>query len=205
MSQISICFASKKMVLTLYILMGGIWPQNLRDTPPTYPPKKTIHLASRQVNRIAWWMSMYGAKTPKRQYAWSNSTGIRRLDVGWRRMRAQVQTVRHYFNSEGRRCWHGTRHLRETQNFGSIQSWKFDKICIFSYSFNLIISYQLFLYDIYYEEIPKHNHGFRYLVNWLINGYYIISMGRVNFNLFGFRLQLPTLAGLIRSLLPSAL
>ena len=61
------------------------------------------------------------------------------------------------------------------------------------------------LYDIYYEEIPKHNHGFRYLVNWLINGYYIISMGRVNFNLFGFRLQLPTLAGLIRSLLPSAL
>lgn len=145
MSQISICFASKKMVLTLYILMGGIWPQNLRDTPPTYPPKKTIHLASRQVNRIAWWMSMYGAKTPKRQYAWSNSTGIRRLDVGWRRMRAQVQTVRHYFNSEGRRCWHGTRHLRETQNFGSIQSWKFDKICIFSYSFNLIISYQLFI------------------------------------------------------------
>ena len=74
-------------------------------------------------------------------YVWCN----RRLDVGWRRMRAQVQTVRHYFNSEGRRCWHGTRHLRETQNFGSIQSWKFDKICIFSYSFNLIISYQLFI------------------------------------------------------------
>ncbi|CAL1147475.1 unnamed protein product [Cladocopium goreaui] len=34
------------------------------------------------VSRIGWWMSMYGSPTPKRQYAWSNSTAIRRLDVG---------------------------------------------------------------------------------------------------------------------------
>ena len=58
---------------------------------------------------------MYGAKTPKRQYAWSSSTAIRRLDVGWRRMRAEVATVKHYINKEGRRCWQGTKHLRGTQ------------------------------------------------------------------------------------------
>ncbi|CAL1127919.1 unnamed protein product [Cladocopium goreaui] len=28
------------------------------------------------VSRIGWWMSMYGSPTPKRQYAWSNSTDL---------------------------------------------------------------------------------------------------------------------------------
>ena len=58
---------------------------------------------------------MYGSPTPKRQYAWSNSGAIRKLDIGWKRMRAKVPTVEHYINKTGRKCWKGTKHLKATQ------------------------------------------------------------------------------------------
>ena len=62
---------------------------------------------------------MYQSLTPKRQYAWSNSPTIRKLDVGWKRMKAKVPTVEHYFNKQGKRCWKGTSHLRKTQSLGT--------------------------------------------------------------------------------------
>ena len=65
---------------------------------------------------------MDGAATPKRQYAWSNSTAIRRLDIGWRRMKPQVKTVKHYFNKDGKKCYQGTKHLRDTEILGLIET-----------------------------------------------------------------------------------
>lgn len=64
-------------------------------------------------------MSMYGAPSPKRQYAWSNGTAITRLDVGWKRMRAKVQTVRQYEDRHGVKRYHGTKALRHTETFAS--------------------------------------------------------------------------------------
>ena len=77
-------------------------------------------LSPAQVHRVSWWMSMFGAATPKRQYAWSNSRAIRKLDVGWKRMKAQVKTCEHYYNKAGKKCWKGTRFLKPTQLLGWI-------------------------------------------------------------------------------------
>lgn len=60
---------------------------------------------------------MFGAATPKRQYAWSNSRAIRKLDVGWKRMKAKVKTCEHYYNKAGKKCWKGTRFLKQTQEY----------------------------------------------------------------------------------------
>ena len=69
-----------------------------------------------KVRRVGWWMSMYGAGSPKRQYAWSNGTAITKLDVGWRRMKAKFETARKYVDSKGVLRYHGTKSLRSTEN-----------------------------------------------------------------------------------------
>ena len=63
-------------------------------------------------------MSMYGAGSPKRQWAWSNGRAIMRLDVGWKRMKPEYQTVRHYTDKRGVRRYHGTKALRFTETLG---------------------------------------------------------------------------------------
>lgn len=64
-------------------------------------------------------MSMYGAETPKRQYAWANSPAIMRLDVGWRKFKAKYQTVEQYRDKRGVLRYHGTKALRHTEMLSS--------------------------------------------------------------------------------------
>ena len=61
---------------------------------------------------------MYGAGSPKRQWAWSNSKAIQRLDVGWKKMKAQYSTVKHYYDKKGVKRYHGTKALRLTEQLG---------------------------------------------------------------------------------------
>jgi len=61
-------------------------------------------------------MCMYGAGSPKRQYAWSNGTAITKLDVGWKRMKATFETARTYRDSKGVLRYHGTKSFRSTEN-----------------------------------------------------------------------------------------
>lgn len=41
-----------------------------------------------------------------------------RLDVGWKRMKPEYQTVRHYTDKKAVRRYHGTKALRFTENLG---------------------------------------------------------------------------------------
>ena len=73
-----------------------------------------------QVRRVSWWMSRYGAPSPKRQYAWANSPAILRLDVGWKRMKPTLKTCEQYLNKKGKKCWKGTAKLKSTEILVSI-------------------------------------------------------------------------------------
>ena len=68
-----------------------------------------------KVRRVAWWMSRYGAKSPKRQYAYANSPAILLLDVGWKKMKHTIRTCHQYVNKNGKRCWHGSSQLKRTE------------------------------------------------------------------------------------------
>ena len=88
-----------------------------------------------QVSRVTWWMQHYGSGTPKRQYMYSNSSAIGSIDrgrllvtkPGKKKKRAcgkdakanAKKTVRHYVNSEGKRCWTGTEFLKRTEYLAS--------------------------------------------------------------------------------------
>ena len=69
-----------------------------------------------EVFRCGWWMSRYGAGSPKRQYAWSNGSAIKRLDIGWKRMKNKIETVRQYMDKQGKKRWHGTKALSHTES-----------------------------------------------------------------------------------------
>lgn len=58
---------------------------------------------------------MYGAETPKRQWAWSNSPAITKLDVGWKRMKAKYATCEKYKNKKGQVRYKGTARLKQTE------------------------------------------------------------------------------------------
>ena len=75
---------------------------------------------SSEVFRCGWWMSRYGAGSPKRQYAWSNGSAIKRLDVGWKKMKNKVQTVRHYIDKQGKKRYHGTKALSCTESLSYV-------------------------------------------------------------------------------------
>lgn len=62
---------------------------------------------------------MYGAGSPKRQYAWSNAGAIARLDVGWKRMKPKYKTVRQYRDKKGVLRYQGTKALRHTERLSA--------------------------------------------------------------------------------------
>lgn len=71
-----------------------------------------------KVWKVCWWMGAYGSPTPKRQYAYSCSKAILRLDVGWKRKfaaPASVKTVKQYKNKKGQSRYVGTQHVRGTE------------------------------------------------------------------------------------------
>ncbi|CAJ1430186.1 unnamed protein product [Effrenium voratum] len=74
------------------------------------------------VHRAAWWMHHYGAKTPKRHYAWSTSIAIYRLNrgtlAGWQKRKGnKVVTCRQYKDKKGQRRYTATPALRATEQY----------------------------------------------------------------------------------------
>ena len=68
-----------------------------------------------EVRRVSWWMNRYGAGSPKRQYAWSNSPAILRLDLGWKRLKTRVKTTIQYVDQHGKKRYHGSKDLKSTE------------------------------------------------------------------------------------------
>ena len=65
-------------------------------------------------------MGHYGSSTPKRHYAYSNSSSILKIDKGvlqgWKRKgKNKVATAKHYVDSSGRKRYQGTSQLRSTE------------------------------------------------------------------------------------------
>lgn len=81
-----------------------------------------------QVHRVEWWMALYDGPTPKRHFAYSNSSAIRSLDlgrlVGWsKHVKAQeeqgvsrVKTVKKYHDKHGRERYKGDSGLRASES-----------------------------------------------------------------------------------------
>ena len=80
------------------------------------------------MQRVTWWMALYGGPTPKRHVAYSNSPAIARLDLGklqgWiRRTRAmdaagvkRPKTVEKYIDKKGRQRYKGSADLKPTES-----------------------------------------------------------------------------------------
>ncbi|CAK9023990.1 unnamed protein product, partial [Durusdinium trenchii] len=72
------------------------------------------------VRRAGWWMKHWGARTAKRQYAYSNSATITRLDRGkltrQPNSHAKVQTATKYHDARGIVRYKGTAALKQTEN-----------------------------------------------------------------------------------------
>lgn len=70
-----------------------------------------------KVYKVAWYMFHYGARTPKRHVAFSNSKCVLRLSRGklrgWKRA-VSGQTVKHYVK-KGKTKYVGTKHLKKTE------------------------------------------------------------------------------------------
>ena len=64
-----------------------------------------------------WWMCQYGAPTPKRHYAYSNSDKIHLLNQGklYVKCAQRSETVSRKRNAEGKECYTETRELRATE------------------------------------------------------------------------------------------
>ena len=77
-----------------------------------------------KVWKIKWWMGRYGSATPKPHVGWSNLATIGKLYNGKvakrtrKVMKEKASTTRTYVNSQGKRCWVGTRHLKASQSLG---------------------------------------------------------------------------------------
>ena len=69
-------------------------------------------------------MHLYDGPTPKRHYAYSNSSAVLRLDrgklSGWKtsKKQGQVKTAVTYKNGQGKSCYKGTAALRKSEYLG---------------------------------------------------------------------------------------
>ena len=64
-------------------------------------------------------MMNYGAKTPKRQYLYSNATAARQIDAGKLQRdpkKQKIQTVKQYVSANGKRAYCGTDKLTATEH-----------------------------------------------------------------------------------------
>ena len=62
---------------------------------------------------MTWWMNRYGAKSPKRQWAWANSPAILRLDVGWKKIKKRSERACHIRTKLERSATKDLRNLKE--------------------------------------------------------------------------------------------
>ena len=68
-----------------------------------------------QVWKVGWWMAAFGGPSPKRHWAYANSSSILKLNRPWQRVRSSIATVIRYENKVGKQCYKGTRALRATE------------------------------------------------------------------------------------------
>ena len=84
-------------------------------------------LPSAQVARVGWWMGLYGAQSAKRQFAYSNSPAIRKLDKGplkmsaRKRIKNKVKTAIKTVRKDGGTGWCGTKELKATETLSCIE------------------------------------------------------------------------------------
>lgn len=93
-----------------------------------HPPLKLLHTGfttawnSAKVSRVHWSMGAFGGETAKPQYAYSNSPAIRKLyhfrptANKVKKVHTKVETCRKYKNRDGKYCYVGTKHLKDTEN-----------------------------------------------------------------------------------------
>jgi len=73
------------------------------------------------VSRVHWSMGAFGGETAKPQYAYSNSPAIRKLyhfrptANKVKKVHTKVETCRKYKNRDGKDCYVGTKHLKDTE------------------------------------------------------------------------------------------
>ncbi|CAE7276232.1 unnamed protein product [Symbiodinium sp. CCMP2592] len=138
----SVSYSNKlleRSVLLIYLVtaLGGTWfleqpSQSVLEYYPTFR-KMLLDLFNVQggdaVFDTRWWMCQYGAPTPKRHYAYSNSDKIYLLNQGklYVKCGQRSQTVSRKRNAEGKQCYTGAKHLRPTECPGccSCQVWNF--------------------------------------------------------------------------------
>ncbi|CAL1135641.1 unnamed protein product [Cladocopium goreaui] len=76
---------------------------------------------SSRVSRVHWSMGAFGGETAKPQYAYSNSPAIRKLyhfrptANKVKKVHTKVETCRTYKNRDGKDCYVGTKHLKDTE------------------------------------------------------------------------------------------
>ncbi|CAE7513266.1 unnamed protein product [Symbiodinium sp. CCMP2456] len=76
-----------------------------------------------KVSRVGWWMGLYGGRCPKRQYAFSNSHHVRRLDLGVLKKthrkrikdKGKFSTVSRRARKDGTVAYTGTKDLKSTE------------------------------------------------------------------------------------------
>lgn len=79
---------------------------------------QSINLFLWQVWTIAWWMKLFGARSPKRHVGYSNSRAIVRLDVGQLKRSKEDRksdTTVSYRDSRGQKRFKGSKTLKATE------------------------------------------------------------------------------------------
>ena len=59
---------------------------------------------------------MYGARSAKRQVAYSNAKGINKLDIGWKKLANPLRTTEKYVDRQGKAKYKGSSSLKSTEN-----------------------------------------------------------------------------------------
>jgi hypothetical protein len=78
-----------------------------------------------EVYQAAWWMYHYGASSPKRHVIFSNTPHVAKLSLGrllgWNAaMNKGKKPCRTYQGKDGKKRFHGTRHLKRTEKLVSM-------------------------------------------------------------------------------------
>ncbi|CAL1170825.1 unnamed protein product [Cladocopium goreaui] len=116
------------LLILLATALGGCWSLEqpggaLTEFYPTF--RHTIQSIFQNggptaVQCVRWWMGHYNSSTPKRHYAYSNSTSVLKIDKGvlqgWKRKgKKKVTTAERYVDASGRKRYKGTSKLRGTE------------------------------------------------------------------------------------------
>ena len=110
--------------------MKSIYPRTMAGTasvnaiavrPPTQPK-----INPAEVCRVGWWMGHYNARSAKRQYAYSNSAAVRKLNKGAlkatarKAIKKKVATTIRSIGPDGTERYTASKHLKPSEILGYI-------------------------------------------------------------------------------------